>query len=75
MRTNGSNVQQQARRSTFVAVGALLGVEILRIHAEHVVALDAHTMKYARGIPRHFAFVQIVFGRSLGLVAHLIILT
>jgi hypothetical protein len=27
--------------SAFVAVGALLGVEMFRVHNEHVVALDA----------------------------------
>ena len=39
----------------FMAIGALLGVKILRRNAEHVVTLDANTMKH--WLPRRRGFV------------------
>jgi hypothetical protein len=53
----------EARREnlTFMAVGALFGVKILRRYAEHVVTLDANPMQY--GLPRLRGFVF----RSVGL--------
>jgi hypothetical protein len=47
----------------FMAIGALLGVKILRRNAEHVVTLDANTMKH--WLPRRRGFV--FRGMGLGL--------
>ena len=41
-----SNRIQAGRYLAFMAIGALLGVKILRRNAEHVVTLDANTMKH-----------------------------
>jgi len=52
-----------------MATGALLGVKILRRNAEHVVTLDAHTMKH--GLPRRRRFVFRGMGLGLrGFVCH-----
>jgi hypothetical protein len=37
-------------RSTFMTVRALLGVETIRRHPEHIVALDADAMNYAGAV-------------------------
>jgi len=47
---------------TFMATGALLGVKILRRNAEHVVTLDANTMKHRLPRRRRFVF----WGMRLG---------
>ena len=48
----------------FMAIGTLLGVKILRRNAEHVVTLNANTMKY--GLPRcgRIVFGGVVLGLS-----------
>jgi hypothetical protein len=53
----------------FMATGALFGVKILRRNAEHVVTLNANTMK--NGLPwrRSFVFRGMGFGLS-GFVCH-----
>ena len=53
--------------STLVAIGALLGVKILRRHAEHLVALDADAMDNARGVAQGGVFrgMRRVVGCSL----------
>jgi hypothetical protein len=43
------------RKLALMAIGALLGVKILRRNAEHVVTLNANTMK--NGLPRRRRFV------------------
>jgi hypothetical protein len=53
----------------FTAVAALLGVKILRRNAEHVVTLNANTMK--RRLPRRRGFVFRGMGLRLsGFVCH-----
>src|SRR5579864_5463358 len=47
----------------FMTIGALLGVKILRRNAEHVVTLDANTMKHRLPGSRRFVFR----GMGLGL--------
>jgi hypothetical protein len=49
----------------FMAIGALLGVKILRRNAEHVVTLNANTMKHR--LPRRRRFVFRSMSLSLGL--------
>ena len=58
-------------RSALVAIGALLGVEIFRRHAKHVVALDADAMNHAgavrqggvfRGVRRRAWDAQLMAG-------------
>jgi len=49
----------------FMATGALFGVKILRRNAEHVVTLNANTMK--NGLPRRRSFVFRGMGLGLGL--------
>jgi hypothetical protein len=57
----------------FMATGALFRVKILRRNAEHVVTLDANTMK--NGLPRRRRFVFRGMGLGLsGFVCHLQIL-
>src|SRR5216683_1408671 len=48
----------------FMAIGALLGVKIFRRNAEHVVTLDANTMKHRLPRSRRFVF----WGIRLGLI-------
>ena len=60
--------------SAFVAVRALLGFEVLRRHAKHVVALDANAMQDAFGVARRRAFMG-GFRLRLGRFAHNAILT
>jgi hypothetical protein len=45
--TGFSNMLPQNAGSAFVAVGALLGVEVRRVDNEHAVALDADTVQRA----------------------------
>ncbi len=45
-------------RSAFMAVGALLRFEVLGRDAKHVVALDAHAVQHAPGVPPWRAFVS-----------------
>src|ERR1700733_7279224 len=52
-----------------MAVGALLGVKILRRNAEHVVTLDANTMKHRFPRRRRFVFRGMGLGLS-GFVCH-----
>ena len=60
--------------SAFVAVRALLGFEVLRRDAKHVVALDANAMQDAFGVARRRAFMG-GFRLRLGRFAHTAILT
>ena len=48
----------------FMAIGALLGVKILRRNAEHVVTLNANTMKHRLHRRRRFVFrgMRLGFG-------------
>jgi hypothetical protein len=55
--------------SALVAIGALLGVETVRRHGEHLIALGADAMDYAIGAPRRCA-VSIRLRRSLGRFVH-----
>src|SRR5208282_1241280 len=57
-------------RSAFVAVGTLLGVELVGRHRKHVVALDAHSMDQLGRLASGFGW-----GCGLGRFAHLWILT
>ena len=41
---------------TFAAIGALLGVKIFRQNAEHIVTLDANTVKHWLSRRRSFLF-------------------
>lgn len=47
-----------------MATGALLGVKILRRYAEHVVTLDAHTVKHRLLGSRGFVFRVMRLGLS-----------
>ena len=47
---------------TFMATGALLGVKILRRNAEHVVTLDANTMKHRLPWRGGFVFRRVGLG-------------
>jgi hypothetical protein len=51
-----------ARHLALVAVGALLGAEIFRGHAKHVIALDADAMKNAFGPARGRGDARLRFG-------------
>jgi hypothetical protein len=65
----GNNPQRLA----FMATGTLFGVKILRRDAEHVVTLNANTMK--NGLPRRRSFVFGGMGLGLsGFVCHMQIL-
>jgi hypothetical protein len=48
----------------FMAIGALLGVKILRRNAEHVVTLNANTMKHRLPRRRRFVFRSMSLGLS-----------
>jgi hypothetical protein len=50
-----------APHSTFVAVWALLGVEILRRHATHVVALNADAVQNSLRFLRRRGVVRVCF--------------
>ncbi|HKM66911.1 MAG TPA: hypothetical protein VJX70_07080 [Candidatus Acidoferrum sp.] len=39
-------LQTEKANLAFVTVGALFGIELVRGHAEHVVALDAHAVQH-----------------------------
>jgi hypothetical protein len=52
-----------------MATGALLGVKILRRNAEHVVTLNANTMKHGLPRRRRFVFRGVGLGLS-GFVCH-----
>jgi hypothetical protein len=60
--------------SAFVAVRALLGFEVFRRHAKHVIALDANAMQNALGVTRRRACMG-TFALRLGRFAHAVILT
>ena len=66
--TGGMECKSDTRRKSLalMAIGALLGVKIFRRNAEHVVTLDANTMK--NWLPRRRSFVFRGMGLRLGRV-------
>jgi hypothetical protein len=66
----GNKKAAAMRRSTLMAIGALLGVETVRRHAEHLIALDADTMNQAIGGARRGAVLVRLVRRCLSWVAH-----
>jgi len=60
-------------RSTFMTVRALLGVETIRRHPEHIVALDADAMNYAGAVGQCSIFGGM--RRRRGMLTHVGILT
>ena len=66
--------QRVARPSAFMAIGALLGVEIFGCDAIHIVALDADAMEHVLGVTRG-GCVRAVCWWCLGRFRHEDILT
>lgn len=61
--------KQLEKKLSLMATGTLLGVKILRRYAEHVVTLDAHTVKHRLPGRRGFMFRVMRLGLS-GFVCH-----
>jgi hypothetical protein len=55
----GDSNRIQCGKLAFVAVGALLGVKILRRNAKHIVTLNANTMKNRLSRRRRFVFCAV----------------
>ena len=62
-------ITQPCNGSTFVTIGALLGVETVRRHKEHLIALGADAVDHAFGAMRRCG-VGIRLRRSLSRFAH-----
>ena len=69
LQEDGVSNRIQAEGLALVAIGALLGVKILRRNAEHVVTLNANTMKNRLPWRRSIRVSGREFGGCAGSVA------